>query len=71
MCINFKSALTTTIAGFVSSLGDNIARIFTQILFICDKQGLIGREMFAIDGVKLPGNASKSKRTALAANKSY
>ena len=51
----------TTIAGFVSTLGDDIARIFTQILFICDKQGLIGREMFAIDGVKLPGNASKAK----------
>ena len=51
----------TTIAGFVSTLGEDIARIFTQILFICDKQGLIGREMFAIDGVKLPGNASKAK----------
>jgi transposase len=51
----------TTIAGFVSSLGDDIARVFTQILFICDKQGLIGREMFAIDGVKLPSNASKAK----------
>lgn len=51
----------TTIAGFVSSLGDDIARIFTQILYICDKQGLIGREMFAIDGVKLPSNASKAK----------
>lgn len=51
----------TTIAGFVSSLGDDIARIFTQILFICDKHGLIGREMFAIDGVKLPSNASKAK----------
>ena len=51
----------TTIAGFVSTLGDNIARLFTQILFICDKQGLIGREMFAIDGVKLPSNASKAK----------
>ena len=51
----------TTIAGFVSSLGGDIARIFTQILFICDKQGLIGREMFAIDGVKLPSNASKAK----------
>ena len=51
----------TTIAGFVSSLGEDIARIFTQILFICDKQGLIGREMFAIDGVKLPSNASKAK----------
>ena len=51
----------TTLAGFVSSLGDDIARLFTQILFICDKQGLIGREMFAIDGVKLPSNASKAK----------
>jgi transposase len=51
----------TTIAGFVSTLGDDIARIFTQILYICDKQGLIGREMFAIDGVKLPSNASKAK----------
>ena len=51
----------TTIAGFVSTLGDDIARIFIQILYICDKQGLIGREMFAIDGVKLPSNASKAK----------
>lgn len=51
----------TTLAGFVSSLGDDIARLFTQILFICDRQGLIGREMFAIDGVKLPSNASKAK----------
>jgi transposase len=51
----------TTIANFVSTLGDDIARIFTQILFICDRQGLIGREMFAIDGVKLPSNASKAK----------
>ena len=51
----------TTIAGFVSSLGEDIAHIFTQILYICDKQGLIGREMFAIDGVKLPSNASKAR----------
>ena len=51
----------TTIAEFVSSLGDDIAHIFSQILFICDRQGLIGREMFAIDGVKLPSNASKAK----------
>ena len=51
----------TTLAGFVRSLGDDIARIFTQVLYICDRQGLIGREMFAIDGVKLPSNASKAK----------
>jgi hypothetical protein len=33
--------------------------VFQQVLLVCDAQGLIGREMFAIDGVKLPGNASK------------
>jgi hypothetical protein len=28
---------------------------------ICERQGLIGREMFAIDGVKLPSNADKRR----------
>ena len=51
----------TTIAGFVSRLGEHIAPLFAQVLYLCDKQGLIGREMFAIDGVKLPSNASKAK----------
>ncbi|MDL1860879.1 IS1182 family transposase [Betaproteobacteria bacterium PRO7] len=51
----------TTIAGFIRALGDEIAHLFAQVLFICDAQGLIGREMFAIDGVKLPSNASKQR----------
>ena len=51
----------TTIANFVRDLGGDIADLFTQVLFICDSEGLIGREMFAIDGVKLPSNASKAK----------
>jgi transposase len=51
----------TTIAAFVSGLGDDIAKLFSQVLYLCDRQGLIGREMFAIDGVKLPSNASKAK----------
>jgi transposase len=51
----------TTIAAFVSGLGEDIAKVFAQVLYICDRQGLIGREMFAIDGVKLPSNASKAK----------
>lgn len=51
----------TTIAAFVSGLGDQIAQVFSQILYLCDRQGLIGREMFAIDGVKLPANASKAR----------
>ena len=51
----------TTIAGFISASGSEITNVFTQVLYLCDRQGLIGREMFAIDGVKLPSNASKAK----------
>lgn len=51
----------TTLAAFVSNLGEPIAELFAQVLVVCDRQGLIGREMFAIDGVKLPSNASKQK----------
>jgi transposase len=51
----------TTIAHFVSTLGDQIAHVFAGVVAICDAQGLIGREMFAIDGVKLPSNASKRR----------
>jgi transposase len=51
----------TTIAHFVSTLGDDIARVFAAVLAVCDHQGLIGRDMFAIDGVKLPSNASKHR----------
>ena len=51
----------TTLAAFIGELHDEIANVFTQVLFLCDAQGLIGRQMFAIDGVKLPSNASKAK----------
>ena len=51
----------TTIARFIRELGPQIADLFTQVLLTCDAQGLIGRHMFAIDGVKLPSNASKER----------
>lgn len=51
----------TTFADFVSTLGAEIAPLFKDVLLICDRMGLIGREMFAIDGVKLPSNASKTR----------
>ncbi len=51
----------TTIANFVSTLGEDIAHVFGAVLAVCDREGLIGREMFAIDGVKLPSNASKKR----------
>ena len=49
----------TSIASFVARMKDQIAPLFTQVLMICDKEGLIGRNMFAIDGCKIKSNASK------------
>jgi transposase len=49
----------TTIASFVSLMENEIRDLFLQVLSVCDKRGLIGKEMFAIDGCKLPSNASK------------
>jgi len=49
----------TTVADFVSSSAEQIQQLFVQVLLICDAEGLIGRDLFAIDGCKLPSNASK------------
>jgi transposase len=49
----------TTIAHFVSTLSAEITEIFRNVLLVCDEAGLIGKEMFAVDGVKLPSNASR------------
>jgi transposase len=51
----------TTIADFVSRSREAIAAVFSQVLTLLDGEGLIGRQMFAIDGVKLPSNASKHR----------
>ena len=51
----------TTIANFISGMADAIAALFAEVLLICDRQHLIDKSMFAIDGVKLPSNAAKSK----------
>jgi transposase len=49
----------TTIADFISSLDDEIIVLFRDVLLICDEMKLIGKDMFSIDGCKLPSNASK------------
>ncbi|TLX45284.1 transposase [Pseudoalteromonas phenolica] len=49
----------TSIASFVAKMHEQIEPLFTQVLMICDEEGLIGRNMFAIDGCKLKSNASK------------
>mgnify|MGYP001602239281 CR=1 FL=1 len=49
----------TTLASFVSGRSEEIEAVFEQILLICDEQGLLGKELFAIDGCKMPSNAAK------------
>lgn len=48
-----------TIASFVSQKSKHIKDIFVQILTICAQLDLIGVELFALDGCKLPSNAAK------------
>lgn len=50
----------TTIAGFVAKLPSEITSVFRDVLLVCDEQGLIGKELFAVDGCKLPSNASRT-----------
>ena len=49
----------TTIADFVSSMQYEVLGLFRDVLLICDEMKLIGKDMFAIDGCKMPSNASK------------
>jgi len=48
-----------TIATFISSNFDTAIDLFTQVLLHCSELNLITGEMFAVDGCKLPSNASK------------
>lgn len=50
----------TTIASFVSKMPTEITSVFRDVLLVCDEQGLIGKELFAVDGCKLPSNASRT-----------
>ena len=49
----------TTIAHFVSSRSKEIEGIFEQVLLVCHEQGLLGNELFAIDGCKMSSAAAK------------
>lgn len=49
----------TTIAAFVSGHSAAIINLFEQVVLICHEQGLIGHDLIAIDGCKLPSNAAK------------
>jgi transposase len=49
----------STIATFVSSMKDEILPLFRDVLLVCQEMDLLGGTFFALDGLKLPSNASK------------
>jgi hypothetical protein len=55
----FQTPDHSTLAAFVSGNAELIAPLFSNVVLKCDELGLIGKKHFAIDGVKLPSNASK------------
>jgi transposase len=48
----------TTIADFISGNKEAAKETFVQVLMYCNELGLIGGETFAVDGLRLPSNAS-------------
>ena len=48
----------TTIADFISCNGKEFKEIFVKVITYCNELSLIGGETFAIDGLRLPSNAS-------------
>jgi len=49
----------STIAAFIASMKDEILPLFRDVLLVCEEMNLLGGTMFALDGCKLPSNASK------------
>jgi len=49
----------STIAAFVSSMQDEIVPLFRDVLLVCEEMGLLGGTFFALDGLRLPSNASE------------
>jgi transposase len=49
----------TTLAAFISGRQEAIAVLFQEVLLVCDSLGLLGKELFAVDGCKLSSNAAK------------
>ena len=48
----------STLAAFVSSMKEEIQGLFSSVLLVCEELGLLGGSEFALDGLKLPSNAS-------------
>ena len=48
----------STICAFVSSMKGEVVPLFRDVLLVCEEEGLLAGTFFALDGVKLPSNAS-------------
>ena len=48
----------STIAAFVTSMKDEILPLFTDVLLVCEQEGLLAGSFFSLDGCKLSSNAS-------------
>jgi transposase len=49
----------STIAAFISSMKDEVVPLFRDVLLVCEEMGLLGGTFFALDGLRLPSNASE------------
>ncbi len=49
----------STIAAFISSMEKEINDVFTQVLLVCEEEGLLSGTHFSLDGLKLSSNAAK------------
>jgi transposase len=49
----------STIAAFVSSMQEEVVLLYRDVLLVCEEMDLLGGTFFALDGLRLPGNASK------------
>jgi len=49
----------STVAAFISSMKEQIQPLFRNVLLICEEVNLLGGTTFALDGCKLPSNASR------------
>ena len=50
----------STIAAFIAAMNNQIMDLFLQVLLICEQMDLLGGTHLALDGCKLPSNASKN-----------
>jgi transposase len=49
----------STIATFVALMKEEILPLFRDVLLVCEEMDLLGGTLFALDGCKIPSNASK------------